>query len=187
MQNEDCNDIQACLDGDNEAYRRLVQRYQAPIAALMWRFSTDRNVCEMLVQDVFVEAYFSLKTYKGKGPFLHWLKKIAARTGYRFWKQQEKQRIFVPLQDFDALEIKQDEPIEPQKASEILRGLLGQLPRQHKLVLTLMYFDGCSTEEIARRMGWTRAAVKMRALRARKKMKKIAEKQKIWEKLGWIQ
>jgi RNA polymerase sigma-70 factor (ECF subfamily) len=182
----DLNDIQACLNGDNEAYGRLVQKYEAQIARLMWRFTRDKAECERLVQDVFVEAYFSLKGYKGRGPFPHWLKKIATRVGYRFWKEQDKARLLLPLEDFDAIEKSSEDQIDPGKAAEILHSLLDRLPRADRLVLTLMYFEECGTEEIARRMGWTRAGTKMRAMRARGKLKKIAVKEKLQEKLEWM-
>jgi RNA polymerase sigma factor (sigma-70 family) len=183
----DLTDIQACLAGDSEAYRYLVQRYEAQIVRLMWRFTRDRTECERLVQDVFVEAFFSLKNYKGRGPFLHWLKKIATRVGYRFWKEQDKARLFLSMEDFDAVETTAPETIDPAEAAEVLHSLLDRLEVTDRLVLTLMYFEDCSIEEIAQRTGWTRAGTKMRAMRARGKLKKIAEKEKFSEKFGWIQ
>lgn len=186
MNNEDWNDIQASISGDDQAYRRLVHKYQAQVARLMRRFARNSRDCERLVQDVFVEVYFSLKGYHGKAPFLHWLRKIGTRIGYRFWKEQDKEKQFVPLQDFDFIEKSDEEAIDPGKASDILHGLLARLQRADRVVLTLMYFEDCGTEEIAQRMGWTRAAVKMRALRARRKIKRIAEKENLLEKLGWI-
>ena len=187
MENTDWDDIQASLHGDEAAFERLVLRYQQHIAGLMWRFSRDSAVCERLVQDTFVEAYLSLKSYKAKAPFLHWLKKIATRAGYRFWKEQDKAKLFLPLEDIDFAV--QDDPkeIEPDKAAEILQVLFSKLDRADRLVLTLMYFEDCSIKEIAQRMGWTQPAVKMRASRARKKIKRIAERENILEKLEWMQ
>jgi RNA polymerase sigma-70 factor (ECF subfamily) len=182
----DLNDIRACINGDNEAYRRLVQKYEAQIARLMWRFTRDKAECERLVQDVFVEAYLSLKSYRGQGPFLHWLKKIGTRTGYRFWKERDKARQVLSLEDFDTIEKSKQEEFDSDKAAEILHYLFARLPRADRLVLTLMYFEECGTEEIARRMGWTRAGTKMRAMRARGKLKKIAIKEKLQEKLEWM-
>ena len=187
MENADWNDIEACLNnGDAEAYKRLVQRHEEQITRLMWRFTTNQAICEKLVQDVFVEAYFSLKTYKGKSPLLHWLKKIGTRVGYQFWKERNKARRFVPLQNFDFVEEQDKDSIEPDDAAKILYVLLSRLPSKDRLVLTLMYFDSCSLEEISKRTGWTVSAVKSRAMRARKKMKEIAEKENFLEKLGWI-
>ena len=182
----DLNDIQACINGDNEAYRRLVQKYEAQIARLMWRFTRDRTECERLVQDVFVEAYLSLKSYRGQGPFIHWLKKIGTRTGYRFWKERDKARQVLPLEDFDTIEKSKQEEFDSDKAAEILHFLFAKLPRADRLVLTLMYFEECSSEEIAQRTGWSRVAVKMRASRARKKLKNIVEKEKLQEKFEWM-
>ncbi|PKL44139.1 MAG: RNA polymerase, partial [Planctomycetes bacterium HGW-Planctomycetes-1] len=146
----------------------------------------DKAECERLVQDVFVEAYLSLKSYKARGPFPHWLNKIATRVGYKFWKERDKAGQVLPLEDFDAVEKNSDNQIDTGKAAEILHALLDRLPRADRLVLTLMYFEECGSEEIARRTGWSRFAVKMRASRARKKLKKIAEKEKIQEKLEWM-
>jgi RNA polymerase sigma-70 factor (ECF subfamily) len=186
VENAEWDNIQAILGGDEAAFEQLVRRHQGQIAKLMWRFSRDSAVCERLVQDTFVEAYFSLKSYKAKAPFLHWLKKIGTRVGYRFWKEQDKEKRFLPLEEFDFVEKSRDEEIEPGKASEILHTLLSQMVRADRLVLTLMYFEDCPIKEIAQRMGWTQAAVKMRALRARKKIKKIAEKGNLLEKLEWM-
>ena len=58
----------------------------------MWRFTRNRGEWEELVQDVFVEAYFSLKSFRGRAPLLHWLKKVATRVGYRYWKRRKHQR-----------------------------------------------------------------------------------------------
>ncbi|MBN1788420.1 MAG: RNA polymerase sigma factor [Sedimentisphaerales bacterium] len=186
VENTDRDDIQAVLNGDTAAFERLVLRYQRQITRLMWRFSRDSFVCQRLVQDTFVEAFISLKTYKAKAPFLHWLKKIGTRTGYRYWKERDKQKQFLSLEDFDFAQKDKDRDIAPEKAANILHTLLDRLPITDKLVLTLMYFEDCSVKEIAQRMGWTAAAVKMRALRARKKIKKIAEKENLLEKLEWI-
>jgi len=152
----------------------------------MWRFSRDPGVCEELVQEVFVEAYLSLSSYRAEAPFLHWLRRIGSRVGYRFWKQQAKTKSTVPLADFDAVEAEDDDTIDPSVAAEVLHSLLARLPSADRLVLTMMYFEQCSTRDIAEQMGWSRATVKMRAFRARRKLKAIAERENLLEKLGWI-
>ena len=50
-------------------------------------FSRQPAVAEEMVQDVFVEAYLSLRGFRGSAPFAHWLQKIATRVGYRYWKR----------------------------------------------------------------------------------------------------
>jgi len=188
VENTDWSDVTASVQGDDEAYGRLVRRYEKPITGLLWRFTRDPAQCEELVQQVFVEAYFSLKTYRGDAPLLHWLRKIASRTGYRFWREKTKEPQETSLPEFDVLEeieAARDDEIDPAEAAAVLQSLLGRLPPDDRLVLTLMYFEECGTQEVAERMGWSRAKVKTQALRARRKMKEIAEREHLLERLGW--
>jgi len=152
----------------------------------MWRFSRDPAVCDELVQNVFVEAYFSLKSYRGNAPFLHWLRKIAVRVGYKYWKEQAKTKANISLDEIDVVQTEDTDVIDSPTAAQILHDLLARLSAADRLVLTLIYFEQCSTKEIAARMGWSRAMIKMRALRARKKLRTIAESENLLEKLGWI-
>ena len=172
---EDCDrrDIQASLNGDQDAYGRLVDRYQQAVANLMWRFTRRHDELEELVQDVFVEAYFSLKSYRGEAPWLHWLRRIGTRIGYRFWKARDRRKTVLQLDDVHAYTSDTDN-LDVAEAAEALHGLLGRLKPADRLVLTLQYMEQCSVKEIARRTGWTIAMVKMRAYRARSRLKQIA-------------
>ena len=175
----DARDIEQTRHGDPDAYRRLVERYQDHVAKILWRFSRDRAVHEELVQDVFVEAYLSLNTYRGKAPFGHWLARIATRVGYRYWKGKAKQKAAEPfsLADWDNI-VGDDEVVETlaaDQAAELLHQLLEQLPPRDRLVLMLRYLEGCDVAETARRTGWTKTMVKVQAMRAREKLRKLVE------------
>jgi RNA polymerase sigma-70 factor (ECF subfamily) len=188
VENTDWLDVTASVRGDDEAYERLVRRYEKQITSLLWRFTRDPVQCEELVQQVFVEAFFSLKTYRGDAPLLHWLRRIATRTGYRFWREKAKEPQEMPLPDFEIMEqieAAEDDRIDPSEAAAVLHALLARLPAPDRLVLTLLYFERCGTHEIAERVGWSRAKVKTQALRARRKMKEIAEREHLLERLGW--
>jgi RNA polymerase sigma-70 factor (ECF subfamily) len=188
VENTDWLDVAASVKGDDEAYGRLVQRYEKPITSLLWRFTRDPAQCEELVQQVFVEAYFSLKTYRADAPLLHWLRRIATRMGYRYWREKAREPQETAAAEFDVLEqveAAEEDRIDPAEAATVLHGLLARLPAPDRLVLTLMYFEDCGTKEIAERMGWSRAKVKTQALRARRKIKEIAEREHLLERLGW--
>jgi RNA polymerase sigma-70 factor (ECF subfamily) len=181
---QDRQDINAAQNGDHDAYRRLVERYELDISKLMWRFTQDEQVCEELVQEVFVEAYFSLEGYKFKAPFQFWLKTIATRVGYRLWKRQAKERQSVPLDQIPDIEDTKS-PDTSEDLLAVANALLAHLPSADRLVLTLLYFEKCSVREIAEHMGWNQALVKTRAYRARKKLLGIANSLQIWDKLEW--
>ena len=173
----DTEDIRLTLSGDGAVYARLVERYQAGISARMWRFTRERAKHRELVQDVFVEAYLSLKTFRGKAPFGHWLARIGTRAGYRHWRKeaQERSNQMVPLEDWDQPVWKEPESLEPEKAAEILHSLLELLPPRDRLALMLRYVENRSIEETAELTGWSRTMVKVQAWRARKKLKKLFE------------
>ena len=170
----DPGDIAASLKGDGEAYARVVRHYQGQVAAQMWRFTRDPAVLEELVQDAFVEAYLSLKGFRGRAPFLHWLRRVATRVGYRYWKSQVRKRDREEVLRETSLNLAtaREDPT-PSEAAEALYGLLARLPPPDRLVLTLFYFAECDTYEIASRTGWNRTLVKVRLHRARKKLKAL--------------
>ncbi len=177
MDDADRSDIKATLAGDGEAYARLIRRHQNNIAGRMWRFTRDKRQLEELVHDVFVEAYTSLKSFRGEAPFEHWLNRIATRTGYRFWKKQKLQASReVPLQDWDSLRNGNDNEIAAVDAAELVHQLLAQLPPRDRLVLTLINLEELSVEEAAERTGWSKTMVKVQAHRARKKLRALLEK-----------
>ena len=177
-------DVRQSLQGDPEAYRRLIERHQEYIGRVLWRFSRDRRVHEELVQDVFVEAYLSLSHYRGKAPFVHWLSRIATRVGYRYWKQidRQKNRESFTVEEWDQLPCDSGEKIDASQAAALVHRLLGQLPPRDRLVLTLRYIEECDVAETAQRTGWTKSMVKVQTWRARKKLEKLfieAEKENI--------
>jgi RNA polymerase sigma-70 factor (ECF subfamily) len=144
----------------------------------MWRFTRDRVVLEELVQDVFVEAYLCLARYRGDGPFEHWLRSIAVRVGYRYWKGRVRDRRKAEAAIAVASLPSVDEPAgarSAREAAEIVEGLLTRLSPRDRLVITLLHLDECSVAETARLTGWSQTMVKVQAFRARKKMQRLLQ------------
>ncbi|HDP33641.1 MAG TPA: RNA polymerase sigma factor [Candidatus Hydrogenedentes bacterium] len=167
----DIEDIGRALQGDGEAYAHLVRRYEAGIARQMWHFTRDRATRDNLVHDVFVEAYLSLPTYQGKAPFEHWLRRIATRTGYRHWKNEARDRERKTSLELLCSAAIYPERLTPSEAAECAFHMLENLPAKDRLVLTLLHIEEWNVDEIAQCMGWSRALVKVRAYRARRKLR----------------
>jgi RNA polymerase sigma-70 factor, ECF subfamily len=150
-----------------------VRRYQQPIAAYLWRFTRDRRQWEELVHDVFVEAYLGLRTYAGRAPLLHWLKRIATRVGYRHWQVRQCRQQELPLPDEAEHPPVAEERESARHAGELVHQLLAALAPRDRLVLTLAYLEECSVAEVAQLTGWTRTMVKVQLHRARKRLAQI--------------
>ncbi len=169
-------DIRQAQNGDQDAFRRIMERHQQHVSRLLWRFTRDKNSHEELVQESFVQAYLSLHTYRARAPFEHWLSRIATRAGYRFWKQSNRHtHVSLLDDDWDQLPQNQPDSMNPQQAAELVHNLMSKLPPRDRLVLTLRYLDQCSVKETAQRTGWTPSLVKVQTHRAKQKLKKLLE------------
>ena len=191
MQEEDALDIAdvaATLDGDEDAFARLVDRHSPAIQKQMRNFSRDPAQAEELAQDVFVEAYLGLGKFRGDAPFRHWLARIATLTGYNFWKRRDKNKKNVPLHE--NMEIAHVEETgaagNPDEAAKLLFELLATLSAEDRMAMTLMYLENLGQDEIAERMGWTRVMVAVRLYRAKQKLKKLGDKEPWKGRLEWM-
>ncbi len=175
----DWEDIQASLGGDQDAFARLVARYQQLIAGYMWRFTRHHSLWEELIQDVFVEAYVSLPTYKRRSPWSHWLKCIATRVGYRFWRQRQRREPEVALDESTLAVAVVDHECSATDAAELVHFLLGRLSPRDRLVMTLSYLESHSIQQIAELTGWSSTMVKVQMHRARKRLKTLCSELEI--------
>jgi RNA polymerase sigma-70 factor (ECF subfamily) len=175
---QDLADARAALDGDGPAFGRIVARHQQAVARQLSRFARDSGTREQLVADTFVEAWQSLAGWSGTSPLGAWLRTIATRVGYRHWREQARVR---DVRDADDPRLAEalaraagpsPDP-SPREAAELLAALLARLAPRDRLVLTLLYWDGCSTEEAAALTGWSRTMVKVQAFRARRRLEKL--------------
>ena len=173
--------MKAVLAGDESAFLAIVDEHQPMVARLMWRFTRDPLKLEELVHDTFVQTYFSLAKYRGAGPLGGWIRTIGVRAGYRHWKEKAKDKDRQTLNEQIALDPAllhpPDAAVEnPETAHRVLYDALAQLPPRDRLILTLLYWENCSTEEAAKLTGWSGSMVRVQAFRARNKLKKLLEK-----------
>lgn len=169
-------DIRAAAGGDGEAYARVIGRYQETIARRMLRFTRDTQSLEELVHDVFVEAYFGLKGYRGDAPFEHWLQRIATRVGYRYWTERGRDS---DRQSIQLHEPKADTKCQSLDDREEVVVALEKLPPRDRLVLTLLYLESRSVAEAADLAGWSESMVKVQAHRARRKLRTLLEQSRL--------
>ncbi len=177
---QDGAEINLALQGDGDAFAKLIARHQKFVAGRMWKFTNNTNDHEELVHHVFVEAFYNLSNYRFEGSFAAWLRTIATRQGYRYWKQRDRNRKQKPLTQnvIESLSVPENEADSQQDRTEDLRTLLEQLPPRDRLVLTLLYWEHCSIEQAAELAGWSVTMTKVQAYRARKKLKRLIEKNK---------
>lgn len=159
--------IAASLDGDRDAFGELVRRYQQRVFRLAGRFFRRPEDVEEVAQETFLIAWRKLHTYAAKAPFEHWLTRVCIRCCYARLRRRPAPE---PLENVD----RPVGPGDPSAPVELER-LLAHLKPADRMVLLLLDGEGWSTAEIADRLGWTRSNVKVRAHRARARLRRIVE------------
>lgn len=180
MQNDDAQLIQRTLAGDQSAFNTLVQKYQKPVHAFVWRKIGDYHIAEEITQDIFLRVYHKLNTLKNQDSFAGWLYVIAARYCFAWF---EKKRI--PMESLDAMPTEeledlaytqyhthQQEEFVSERQREVVNNLLQKLPVSERAAVTLHYFDNKSCEDISEYLGVSPNTVKSRLHRARKRLQK---------------
>ncbi len=184
MENPDAEIIAAVLKGDTASFETLIQKYQPRVFATARRYARREDEVEDIVQEVFIKAFQKLGSYRGEAPFEHWLMRLAVRTCYDFLRAHQRNReISVTeftrdeeqwLENFAAAPEAVNE--DANAARDLIQKVLEQLPPEARLVIQLLEIEDRTVKEIAELTGWSETLVKVRAFRARAKMKKLLEK-----------
>ena len=160
--------VAACRDGDQAAFAELVRRHQTRVFRLAGRFFRRHEDVEDVAQDTFITAWRGLSTYAARAPFEHWITRVCLRLCYA--RLRANRRREVPVGSPDTLV----QPRDVAAAIDVER-LLTRLNPADRFVLLLLDGEGWSVKEIAERMGWTATNVKVRAFRARLKLRRAME------------
>ena len=166
--------------GDEAAARALVQRLYATVVKSVRRHLPRRTSEEDLVQAVFVKIFNKLDQFSGRVPLEHWVSRITINT---LLSQLQHELVRPELRMSDLSE--EEEAViqhlacteddlavgSNTDARELLEKLLAQLKPEERLVVTLLHLEERSTQEISRLTGWSVSRVKIKAFRARRKMR----------------
>jgi RNA polymerase sigma-70 factor (ECF subfamily) len=170
--------IKAALDGDDEAFIRLVGKHKRRIIGLVARFSQMREELDDVCQEVFIKVHQKLRTYKKDAPFEHWLSRITVNTCYDALRKKRLNLAHMSSMNNLRYEIADSSNEARQAAAEashILSRGMAKLKAPEQIVITLLELEERSVREVAELTGWSESKVKVRAFRARKALKKFLE------------
>jgi RNA polymerase sigma factor (sigma-70 family) len=182
---DDNEHVRALVDrarnGDEEAARELIAGLYPLVAKIARAHRPRRTAEEDLSQMVFVKVFRNLGQYSGKAPFSHWVARIAvnecrnqltaekARPELRHADLSEEQ---AALLDNLVASSEESSPDHALAARDLVEKLLDMLTPVERLVIDLLYLQEKSVAEIQKLTGWTAATVKVRAFRARQKLRR---------------
>lgn len=175
------NADQPCIDkviqGDNQAFAVLVDRYKHMVFTLAMKMLKNKEEAEEVAQDVFLKVFQALPTFKGDSKFSTWIYRIAYNRSLDYLKKQgrtlnttaiDAQKEFnIPALD-NTLDV-----LDSKERKHTIKEAMNELAADDTLVLTLHYFEELSLKEISKVMGITVDNVKVRLFRSRKRLAAI--------------
>ena len=172
--------IAEVLEGNPESFEPLVVKYQPRVFAIARRYARREDEVEDIVQTVFMKAYSKLSSYRGDAPFEHWLMRTATFTCYDFLRKHQRNREWnatdLSNEENEWLENVGEDNSEKEAnqsaAKALVDRLLEGLKPDDRMIITMLDIERKSVKEIAELTDFTESNVKVRAHRARDKMKK---------------
>jgi RNA polymerase sigma-70 factor, ECF subfamily len=160
--------VAAAQDGDLQAFGLLVERYQAPIYRLAVRMLRSEADAQDVAQEVFVQAWRKIGSFRGDASFSTWLHRIATN---RCLNAIAARRPSAPLPEdqVDRAGTDSDLSVEVERRHRFaqLAEVIAQLPTDQRVALVLRDLQGLSYEEIAGVLRVSLSTVKGRIHRAR--------------------
>jgi len=179
-------DMEACLAGlrrqDEQAATDFVRELYPFVLKLVRSHLPRRASEEDLCQVIFIKILSNIGQYSSKAPIEHWVSRIAINTCLNALKS-ESVRPELRWSDLSAdqaelLEGIATNPDDPDPAGaaasrDLVEKLLGSLSPRDRLLITMLHLEGHSMDDIRQATGWNIATIKVRAFRARQKLKGI--------------
>jgi RNA polymerase sigma-70 factor (ECF subfamily) len=164
----------AYIAGDRDAFRDLFAALAPRVHGFFLRTFRDGAVADDLVQQTFLKVHRARDTYRGDGSSVRsWIFAIAARV--RLDELRRRKRLAETANEDDLARADEEQAAVAQgerKEEEARSGraadvqaALSELPESQRVVIQLHRWEGMSFAEIAKTLGTSEGAVKLRAFR----------------------
>jgi RNA polymerase sigma-70 factor (ECF subfamily) len=171
--------------GDESAFAEIVKRYSPRVFSVASRFFRQRSLVEEAAQEVFLKAFTQLGSFEGRGSLEGWLTRIATNTCLNLVRGAKRRP------EYSVSDLTEDESgwLDQQRgdgdersvetslvATDLAYRLLAVLPPEDQQALLMIDGEDASIKEVAEATGWSESKVKVRAFRARRKLREAMEK-----------
>lgn len=176
--------VKKSLQGDLQAFEKLVLEYQSKVYALTFRYMGNEEDAYDMFQETFIKAYRSLPSFKGKSTFGTWIYRIASNVCLDELRRRKRRiptlSLDEPATTLDGNEVEieiadtsqsADILFEQKEFSLYIQEVLDEMKSEHKNAIILRDVLELSYEEMAEVLGCSIGTVKSRLSRARNILK----------------
>jgi RNA polymerase sigma-70 factor (ECF subfamily) len=180
MDAEILNKLQA---GDEAAFAWLVEQYKNKVLNTCFRFLYNREDAGDVSQEVFIEVFRSVGSFRQEADLATWIHRIAVNKSLDFIRKKNRKKRASEIKgilglDHAAASARMPEDSNPARKMEqeerlrIMQEAIGRLPEKQGVAFTLSKCDGFGNQEIAAVMGLTLSAVDALVHRAKGNLQK---------------
>ncbi|MFA8434556.1 MAG: RNA polymerase sigma factor [Marinifilaceae bacterium] len=164
--------IKGCIKGKSKARELLYRKYSSKLFGVCLQYSRDYTEAEDTLQDGFIKIFNNIQSYKFKGSFEGWMRRIMVNTALEKYRKNRKlfavEEINEPVEDLEELD-------SISISADVLLSMVQELPPRYRMVFNLYALDGYAHHEIAEMMEISVGTSKSNLARARQILKKRVE------------
>ncbi|MDK2955583.1 MAG: polymerase sigma-70 factor, subfamily [Desulfovibrionales bacterium] len=168
----DADLVELCKSGETEAFEELVRRRKREILGFISKFCDTPDEVDDLGQEVFLKAYQGLSGFRASSSFRTWLYRITSNVCLDHLRRKRREPITF-VEDVTLWEQGEDSNVQEQRV--LVESLLNALSPMDRMIVTMLHIEGFSVQQTAERLGVTGVSVRVRAHRARKRLKSLME------------
>jgi len=170
---EDLELAARCARGERTAQRHLFDREVDRVHATLYRILGPTRELEDLVQDVFLEVFRSIASYRGDAKLATWIGRVTAHVAYGYLSSKRPTAAWLEaVPEPEASDAPSDHQAGLRRAMRRVHELLAELEPKVRLAFSLHVLDGQPLGEVATAMHSSLVATKSRVWRARRHMRR---------------
>ena len=162
--------IDKCRNGEREAFRHLVERYQRQAVSHATAILGNREDALDAAQEAFIDAFKALKQFDSSRPFYPWFYVLLRNRCFKLAARKRE------TESIDETVIVAPNSTAQSERILALENALRSLDMEDREIVTLKYFDGLSYNELAERLQIPKGTVMSRLFHARKKLQAKLER-----------
>ena len=176
---DDAGLVKRLQSGEERAFRELVESYQNMIVNTCYGFLHNTEEAEDVAQEVFIQVFKSIDSFRGDAKLSTWLYRIAVNRSLNKIRSR-KSKFFLSLDTvFEADHsskgshaITPHDSLENQERAKVLHEAIDKLPNNQKTAFVLSKYKGLPNKKISEIMSTTLSSVEALLNRAKKNLQK---------------
>ncbi len=176
----DSDIIVKVIDGDVDAFRLIVEKYEAKLMRYSIYLLKDYDIASDVVQDTFIKSYINLRGFKVGNPFSPWIYRILHNNAMNAIKSNKKTCSLGAVDEIGDNYVSKfdtDKIMDKRLLDKKIRLCINKISIKYQEVLELNYFENLKYEEISDILRIPVSTVGVRIRRAKQMLKKVCQKE----------